>query len=312
MLESCSAIEAWLNTFLHKVPYAVIMLASSPIAVLLNLILIVSFIATRQATKSTANILIIAISFSDLTTAAISMPLTASLLLNVNAEDFCIKSKVIYLIAASSHFSVVLTVLLAIDRYLHMNPDIQNHQQSRIQIFFKKPNIYFIIVIIFIFLYSLYAIGALSRNAMNSLVIPTVFNSLLAVYMLIIVCLYTRGYLRIRKFTDNNPVYNESGGSTHTTPDYVRRLYKTVLVLILLAFFQYVPLCLIHSTALILTKHVNLTDNSTAFSYFLEIAAFTSNSGCFTNSIAVLYFNNQANYWILSKLGIKRFAHQSR
>ena len=291
-MDACSAMKEWLKIFIHKVPYAAIMLACSPITILLNLVLIASFIATRQATKSTANILIMVVSFSDLATGAISMPLLASVLLDINGENFCIKSKALLLIGANSHFSAVLTMLLAMDRYLHMNPDIQNHQQSRIQIIFKKPNIYFIIVIIFILLFSLFAIAAVKNSSMLVLAIPATFNGLLSVYVIIIACLYTRGYLRIRKFTDNNPVYNESLGSTHTTPDYVRRLYKTVLTLIFLAFFQYVPLCLVHVTAMFLTKHIYSKGKSTVISSLLELAAFTLNSGSFTNSLAILYYNS--------------------
>ena len=310
-MDKCTIVYSWSKGFQHNTTYVAILLTISSISVLLNLTLIISFIATRQVTKNTSNILIFVVSISDLATGAVTMPLTASLLLNVNTEDFCTKSKVLLIAIANSHFSVVLTVLLAMDRYLHMNPNILNNHGSRIKNIFKIPNIYYMMIIIFIFLLSAFTILLFDINTTLKRVIVLFFVYIIAVNMLIIVCLYTRGYLRIRKFTDNNPVYNESGGSTHTTPDYVRRLYKTVLVLILLAFFQYVPLCVVQIIAQILLKR-NVNGFPTIFSYFFEFASLSSNAGCFTNCVAVLYFNNQAKNWILTKLGIDRTTNQSR
>ena len=310
IMDSCKAILPWLDHFPHKVFCATALLVFSPLTLFLNLTLITSFIATKQATKNSANILIIGISVSDLISGAVSMPLTANALLDVDANDICIKSKVLFIFSGNLHFSVVLTVLLAMDRYLHMNPDIQNRQQSSLRKIFMKPNIYLLIVLAIICSIPLFVIAALYINVTLSLAISITFTSCLSLYTFTLACLYTRGYLRIRKSTENNPVYSQSAGSTNAPPEYVRRLYKTVLILVLMAFFRFVPLSVIYVTGLILSSG-NFTLNKTIFSYIFEIADMLLTSGCFTNCLVVLYYNGQAKNWILAKIGIRRLGNEN-
>ena len=304
IMESCSAVLSWLIFYQHKVPFAVILLTLSPISILVNLSLVTSFIATRQVTRNSSNIFIFVLSLHDLTTGAIYMPLMASMLLDFNADDSCIKAKVLVSIVGSGHASCFFTVLLAVDRYLHMNPDIQS-RPSRIAMIFKKPNIYYLIAIANVFFLSVFIIAAFNINSTLTFTIIAFFTDILAAYVLIITCLYIRGYIRIRKFADNNPVYEEPVGSTRTTPCYVRKLYKTVLVLIILAFLHYIPLFVVHIAAI---SSFPVRDEKTArenivYSYFFELAMLLSSAGCITNGVAVLHFNLQAKTWILNKIG---------
>ena len=310
-MDDCSTITSWLIFYEHKVPYAAILIIISPITILLNTALIVSFVATRQVTQNTSNILICILSFSDLTTGAVSMTLMANILLNMTADDLCIKTKVLMSFVSNGQFSIFVTVLLAIDRYLHMNPDIQN-RPSRVKAIFKKKNICYPLMVAVIFLSSVFVMLVFDINTKLTMVITAIFTGLLAVYVIIIVCLYTRGYMRIRKFTDNNPIYNESLGSTNTTPDYVRRLYKTVLVLILMAFFQHIPMCVVHIIAIVLfpSREATAIKEKAIIPYFFEFAGLLANVGFFINSLAILHFNCKAKKWILAKLGMHRVTSQ--
>ena len=92
--DTCTSIREWHNMFVHKKPYAVTLVILSPITILFNLSLIVSFTGTKQVTQNTSNILIYVISLYDLAAGAFTMPLTAGILLNTDASDICIKSKV--------------------------------------------------------------------------------------------------------------------------------------------------------------------------------------------------------------------------
>ena len=304
IMENCSAVSSWLIFYQHKVPFAVFLLILSPVSILLNLSLITSFIATRQVTRNSSNIFIFVLSLYDLTTGAIYMPLMASILLDFDADDSCIKARVLVSIVGSGHASCFFTVLLAVDRYLHMNPDIQS-RPSRIAIIFKKPNIYYLIATANIFFLSVFTIVAFNFNSTLTFTLIAFFTDILAAYVLIITCLYIKGYLRIRKFADNNPVYEEPVGSARSTPDYVRKLYKTVLVLIVLAFLHYIPICVVHIAAI---SSFPVLDEKTArenivYSYFFELAMLSSSAGCITNCIAVFHFNLQAKTWILNKIG---------
>ena len=299
---NCSDILSWFFMFQHKVPYAAVLLAFSPIATLFNITLLASFVATKQLTQNTSNILICASSISDLLNGVFCMPFTASILLNMTSDDVCIKLRIWFCFGGNGYYSVFLTTLLAMDRYLHMNPDFRSHP-SRIGKIFEKRNIYYLILTTAIISISAFAVGGLGISGKATFAITNVFIYLSSLYVLIITILYIRGYMRIRKFTDNNPVYNQPIGSTNTTPDYVRRLYKTVFVLVSLAVFQYIPICLVHIASMSLSL-ANKINGTTIISSFYEFATLSANTGSFMNALAVLYFNKQAKEWVLAKIGV--------
>ena len=301
--DQCIVWAQWLLLFHHRVEYASILIAFSAIIIALNLTLIISFIATKQVTKNTANIFIFVLSLSNMITGTVSLPLNASIFLELKGSGVCLKLAAVYLSNSFEHFSVVLTVLVAIDRYIHMNPRIES-RPSRAQVLLQKPNVYYQILFVFITCTLLLAFKAFYPDGKVAGNISILSLTLLSAHIIIIAFLYTRGYLRIRKFTYSNPIYNnQSVRSTRVTPDYIRRLYKTVLALILLAMFQYVPYCLICILAGLLTAINRFSINST-YAYFIEVSALLMFAGYFTNCLAVLHWNKQAKHWILKKLRI--------
>ena len=299
--DTCRSFRTWYGLFVHKQTYAAILLAFSPITILFNLSLIISFIATRQVTQNTSNILIFALSFCDLTSGTIFMPLRANTLLNLNAGDFCIKAKLLVMLSSNGQSSLILTSLIALDRYLHMNPDITN-RPSRIRKILKRPNIYFVLAITFIVTNTFSAVLAFTFHDSEISLFASIFTIMQSIQLVLVACLYAKGYLRIRKFADNNPVYNEPMGST---PDYVRKLYKTVLVIVALALIQHVPYCIV---SIVLTAQHSPTQLSShpVFSYFNDFATLSMHAGCFTNCLAILYFNTQARTWIFKNTGIQK------
>ena len=231
-------------------------------------------------------------------------PLTANVLLNKDASNTCIKAKLLTMFTGNGQSSFYLTMLLALDRYLHMNPDI-HHRPSRITKILKTPNIYVVVVAIFITANAISAVIAFVLHKEYTISIATSFTSTISILLILLACFYVRGYLRIRKFADNNPVYDESTGSARTTPDYVRKLYKTVLAILSLAFIQHVPYCIISIIAALHHDPVKLSFNPT-FAYFFDFATLSSHAGCFTNCVAILYFNNRAKNWILDITGCQK------
>ena len=296
--------------FPHKTTQAAALLAISPITVLLNLSLIISFIATKQVTQNTSNILIFVISLYDLVAGAFTLPLTASILLNEDATDICVKSKILIMLNGNGKSSFSLTILLALDRYLHMSPDIHN-RPTRITMILKAPNIYVVVVAMFITANAISAVIAFVLYREYTISFYTTLSGTFSILLVILACLYIKGYLRIRKFVANNPVYNDSTRSARTTPDYIRKLYKTVLVILSLALIQHVPYCIISIIAALHHDPVKLSSNA-AFPYFFELAALSAYAGSFTNCVAILHFNNQAKKWIFSKTGIHWITQQCR
>ena len=303
----CIAWSQLLAFLDHKVLYAAILLTFSPIAILLNLILIISFISTHQLTQNISNLLICVLSFSDLIVGVVSMPLKSSILLNITSNNYCTKINILIFFNCFQNFSAMLTVLLAIDRYLHMNPCIQS-RPSKLRKLMEKPKIYYLIISLFIICLLLFGFNGFYNSEMLMYAAIITSLSLLSIHIIIITFLYARGYLRIRKFTDSNPVYCDNDGSSASTPDYVRRLYKTVLVLILLALFQYVSYCLVWITATVL-----LLLEKVKVSMFVTVGEFSAlfmYAGCITNCFAVLHFNKQARHWILKQLRITQTEDQ--
>ena len=236
------------------------------------------------------------------------MPIKANILLDTTSEDICIKLTIFLIGSGLINFSAGLAVLIAIDRYLHMNPDLHN-RQSLARKMFKRPYIFFVNLFVFVISETLSLISLFYRSQDRMWKSVMSFTSIILFAFLILttVALYTRGYLRIRRVADNNPVYRESG----ETPEYVRSLYKTVLVLVLLVCIHSVPYFGLR-LALVILFISKKPYNGLILKYASEVSILLFNAGCFTNAMAVLYFNKKAKYWIRSKMGRSNDDGQSR
>ena len=298
---NCVAAESILGGFPHAILYSVVILVYSPIIVIINLALIISFIATKQATKNTSNFLIMCLSFSDLVQGTVILPMFAYILFNGDSNDICTTTKVLLILGgAFGNFSAILTVLVAIDRYLHMNPKIQV-KSSLITTVFKVSNIGYLVMTVFIVVVS-FAILSTMLLASRSLIMAFIgiFSVAgISIYISTTTCLYISGYRRIRSFTDQNPVYQETGASGEQ-PKYVKNLHKTVLILVLEVFATYLPYSIAQGIVLALQVG-KVPYNTTAFAYCIEISGMLMHSNHFVNGLVVLYFNDKARAWIFHK-----------
>ena len=295
MMDKCASIMLIKQGFPHALFYSIVLIIYCPIVVILNTVLIIAFIATKEAVKNTSNLLIICICFIDLLNGAAIMPLFVYILNNIDRKDICMAIKVMFVAGGTlRNSSGILTTLLAIDRFLHMNPNIQN-RPSLLRRVFKSSNIGYIItmvVIVSMTVSSLSTILPTSQSGMMVILGPVVVFSM-ATYVSIVTGLYIKGYKRIRTFTDENPVYHETGEQ----PNYIKSLYKTVLVLVVLVSVSYLPYCLAQGIGYIfvITKE---TLTSAVPTYFIEISSLILYSSYFTNCFVVLYFNKKAGSWV--------------
>ena len=305
-MNHCTEMSHIFSSIPHKEELASVLLAYCPAAILLNASLAISLIATKQVTQNSSHLLIFIITISDLISSTVGMPLAGTILLNTTAHNICIKVKVLVIINGLINFSAILAVLTAVDRYLHMNPKIQA-RSSLIKQIFKTPALYYLLIVAFIISFSSPATAAVfgKANRTANIMLALFSTGLLSSQIVVATCLYTKGYMRIRKFADNNPVYHEGGGQSGSTPDYVRRLYKTVLALVLLALVHVFPLCLVTMTLSI--GYISKTmDPRIGYAHLFEITLLLFYANCITNSIAVLHFNKRAKCWILNKIGCRR------
>ena len=273
----------------------------SPVIVILNVLLIVSMIATKQATKNTSNLLVICLSISDLITGGINFPMLAHILLNTDNKISCISAKVASILGSSfGNLSAIITALIAVDRYLHMNPNIQD-RPSMIYKIFKLSNIPYLVAFIFILILSVSVVSALIINPQILAFIYILNFTVLMIYILLVTFFYVKGYKRISSFANDNPVYSETG----VHPQYVKSLYKTVLVLVLLVCATYLPYSLIQGIMVILAALQVPYTKSTALMQFVAFTQLILFSGGFTNCLVVLYNNKKVKRWIFKKVRIR-------
>ena len=127
------------NTQTHytlKSPYALTILAAySVISAITNALLISAFLATKQAIVNTSNLLIFCISVFDLISSLLGIP---AALIHWNLSFI--------ILGATLPITTGLTVLLALDRFLHMNPNL--HQETMVRKMFKRPFVFILISVV--------------------------------------------------------------------------------------------------------------------------------------------------------------------
>ena len=272
----------------------------SPLAVILNVLLIAAFYATKQVFLNTSNFLIICVSSFDLILGMIVIPLYLIVELFPSSINVCIWRKaaqILYgsIMSASGYF----TILIAIDRYLHMNPNLEN--RSRFSKLFDRPYIYFLVTLVAFFAVSVsVAFAEFVYLSPVSFAISYLCMMLLTAFgLLTVMSLYTKGYLRIQRFASNSPIYWESHASG-VAPQYVRKLYKTVLLLVIFQMFIYIPTCIAETVFAVLGMTMSREDYSKVRVWAL-FAGVLMLANSFINSLIVIFNNKDAKQWILSK-----------
>ena len=274
----------------------------SPMTVCINALLMASFIATKQVHINTTNLLIMCLCLSDFLNGAVPMPLLASVHLSNVDTRRCIGFQTAQVTTGCFGFaSATITVLIAIDRYLNMNPN--RERRSRVYKVFQAPHIYYILAFMITSMLGLSIANTFISNVKTSnnfglLIIVNVI--LLTTAVCIVSTLYVKGYIRIRKFTEASPIYRERNGNA-TRPQYVRNLYRSVLILVVLMTVIYVPLC-ITTMVVMIDVFIGSDDvNQVAYSmYVLSVLPLYLN--CVINALVILWFNKVAKQWVLNKV----------
>ena len=276
----------------------------SPLALCLNALLMASFIATKQVYLNSTNFLIMCLCLSDLLNGTVTLPLLAYALLNDPSTNDC--SAVMIGQVAGVLFPLIsggITLLIAIDRYLNMNPNLD--RRSRCYKVFQRPYLYYFLAFMAISVLPLsllvrflfYAKIVESRH----LALASLGNALiLALGTSFIAALYIKGYLRIRKFTDASPIYGERNGKA-VRPQYVRSLYRSVLVLVILMLLVYVPICVTYTVLSAYTFTGSPVEHFVVYLCYC-IVGLLMFLNCIINSCVILWFNKTGKQWVLSKI----------
>ncbi len=312
ILTMYACLRNYSNSFQDKAQtaFGVIYAIYAPFIVSVNVILVVSIIATKQSMKNSSNLLIVCLSISDSLTGAILMPIQSIESIWYDSKNICMLRMIMwYLQMYFTGTSINFMLLLAVDRYMHMNPNFQR-TSSKLSTLFKRPNIY---VTIFCF-------GLLPTSAMMVILhfIPkgallyfnAIYMTLLSSSVVIFVALYTRGYLKIRRHVAENPVYsNRAESDSNQVPEYVNQLFKTILLVLIAFILSWVPSIVMFGimsvsefieTPLIDPDTFLVCDSISWFLYYTNSAA---------NALIIFYRNTKSRDWFGAKV-IRIFQRQ--
>ena len=281
--------------------FGIIFFAYCPIIITINAFLISSIIATNQSLRNTSNLLIVFLSISDIIFGATGVPLIS--IENIWKDHPIVCAMQTVGPALQVFFfnnSIGITILLAIDRYLHMNPDF-HRSPSRLAKLFKRPWI-FILLFTIILLSAATAIDIHFSlvGGQKRLMITTVLSAITTlVAMIIIVGLYTRGYMRIRRHVAENPVY-ANRGPNEESPEYLKELFKTVLLLLIALTVSTLPV-IITSLTISLAYFTGSGPSSSVVVESYLLAPFLVYTNAVTNAMIIFYRNKKSWDWLKNR-----------
>ncbi len=279
----------------------IITLSCCPVIVTINVLLIASLIATKQSLNKASNLLIVSLSISDSLMGAVLIPFQS--IENI-WQNICPMAMVITMLQTFFLvFSLSMTILLAADRYLHMDPNFRT-SPSRIAKLFTIPWIYAMISIAFL-LSALTAAGThfVARLGLESMIYVNIcFVVVLLAILSAIVALYARGYLRIRRFVADNPVYaNRDEPESSENPDYLNKLFKTVLLLLIAMLVSFVPI-LLTNTILMFTTLTGVEPSPGVQLIILIVNPILNHTNTVTNACIIFYRNEKSKEWLVTKV----------
>ncbi len=283
----------------------VIYMIYAPVIVFVNVILIVSMIATNQSLKKSSNLLIVCLSISDALIGALLMPVLSIRSLWYNSPKICLLRIVSWYLQLYLHgVSSITTLLLALDRYMHMNPNFQS-STSKLSKSFKVPYIYLTIFVVCL-LPGAVILTSLHFTAQQVPEAPSYFQAFYAISLLMAImfftALYTRGYLRIRHHVANNPIYARRGeDNSNEVPAYVDKLFKTVLILLVAMTISWVPSLVMYGIMTIGSFMAKPLINPDTSLILDSIAILLSYGNSAFNALIVLYRDEKSRDWLRGK-----------
>ena len=298
MQETCTALS-------NVKEIALILLISfSVVSTSFNAVLIASFIGTKQINKNTTNFLIFITCINDLLLGWVYVPLMA---IGIYANHLFLSLPMGSLaLSALAMYSALLTALVTVDRYLHMDPNVLNTSKWRkcLKKCFQKPQIYasllFSAIIAILYGWYTYETNKLVNELQNILRLIEV--TVLITGLSFLTSLYLKGYHGIKNHVAQSRVHlNQNSIGVIHRARYLQNLSKTVLLLVITLLLTYVPFCIvniIYAVRKLVERH-----SGTKWQMLFHILSslLISSNGIF-NSVIVLYRNKEARRWLFQKL----------
>ena len=268
-----------------------------------NSAVVVSFIASKQAFSSTPCFLMTCLcvnyAFFGSFGAAVVAPVVLHHHLRLGPSLGCTITVALTMLSPSIYYFLIsLTVLMAIDRFLHMRTTIAG--QSRLNKLFEMPQIYVLVVVCAAFSAALGPIALMF--SVKAQAISSVFLAIITTGVLcLLAVLYTSGYRSINRFAKNNPVHSSSDGS-YSRPLYLHNLYRSVLLLIITAIVSYIPLVIGQLASSLCTLANACMDGSQVLLSYTTGCFASIFACCLIDPFIIIRSNDTARAWLLQKL----------
>ena len=290
----------------------VLYIALAPATVIVNCLLITAMIGTRQALSNTSHVLIMCMSVVNTLSGALSMPLMAVMMSSYTVQGtLSVASQFI----GSFFFilSSLIMILMTIDRYLHMRTSLLKRESTFTRLFRGKwialPLIVCIVCSVLISVASI----KLHKFGVAGIIVAMVIMSVLDLMFIPgIAILYIRGYIRVKKFAQQNPVYNDPSPqteaensqaarvkSTEFKPVYVRNLQKTVLLLIITLMITHTPLVL---SSVMLPVFIIIGKQSNILLIIYDVLTLIYYLHFLLNGLIIFKLNRKARLWLFEKV----------
>ena len=281
-----------------------VLIAFSVVSTALNGVLIASFIVTKQINKNTTNFLIFITSINDLLLGCMSVPLIA---IGIFVNHLCLLFPMGSLaLSALGMYSTLLTALVTVDRYLHMDPNvlITSKWRKRFKKYFKKPQIYacllFSVIISTLYGWYIYERIKLVDELQN--ILRLIEETVGITGLSFLTGLYLKGYHGIKNHVAQSRVHlNQNSIGVIHRARYLQNLSKTVLLLVITLLLTYMPFCIVNIIYAV-RKLVERHSGTKWLMLFYTLSYLLMCSNGTFNSVIVLYRNKEAKQWLFQKL----------
>ena len=277
---------------------------------LIHFSLVVSLIGAKQLTNTT-NFYILILSISDCLQGVVTTPMEASLFIFYPDRDNCNLSVTSQFFAYSNTaFSACLILLIAFDRYIHIRTDFKQKNGCLRKIASKNGSV--VLLSLSSILSLLFGVFSIFGNKYTDLNVTGML--IISVFLVVIVyVLYIRIYLKVRRHHRECKVHcqeENNSQSPSTTPKYIKKLSKTVLLILMpMAICYYPPLLVSAYLSYSYSTGKNDYSNLIQFIYYLLMSLVSFNA--MWNAFVVFYRNKELRKYLSNKIRVIRTEDQN-
>ena len=271
-------------------------------AVIFNLSLIISLIKTKKLTN-TSKYLIMILSLSDCMTGCTIVPLAIVSFTKYQRQQVCqLEIPAQFLAFLFAFISYFMVILLAIDRYINIDPNLR-HVNSRTQWCFSCPGVKFLVsTAIFLSIAISAAITVASAVSWYYLFIA-VLCSTNFLLMLIPTILYAHAYVKIKRHIRTSRIYihntNEDNRANNRISIY-NKFGTTIFLLLLCFLIFYVPQLIIAIYTCVLLQTGSKLNQTQIF--LLSFTMLVSHLNSVVNALLIIHRDTKIKGYIFSSL----------